>query len=208
MQNIDNWPRTIQANLYRFYNRIIQPATQNAPIHDEIVTGVAPDLDTFLDRAKAQVDNYTANEANKVYALVLIALFERYLRLWATSLLAGTAVDTQRGDVLVLLDIVAEKLDIDLVSQNLRATIQEALLVGNVVRHGEGPSMKKVKLSAPHLIDRSKRQYVDLIDQQTPDSEWVRISPQELEYYIQAMIRFWGLADKQPNAVTSYFMNG
>jgi hypothetical protein len=208
MQNIDNWPRTIQANIYRFYERIIQPATQNALIHDEIVTGFAPDLDTFQDRAKAQVDNYTANEANKVYAFVLIALFERYLRLWATALLGGTDVDTKRGDLLVLLDTVAAKLDIDLVTKNLRATFQEALLVGNVVRHGEGTSMEKVRLSAPHLIDRTKRQYVDLIDQRTPDSEWVRIGPQDLERYIQAMIRFWGLADKQPNAVTSYFMNG
>ena len=208
MQNIDNWPRTIQANLYRFYERIILPATRNAPIHEEIITGVAPDMDTFLDRAKAQVDNYTANEANKVYALVLISLFERYLRLWGTALLANPLIDTQFGKLMPLFDIVAEKVGIDLVAHNLRSTLQEALLVGNVVRHGEGGSMEKLKQLAPHLIDRTKRQYVDLIDQHTPDSEWLRIRTEDIERYVRAMIRFWGLADKQPNAVTSYFMNG
>ena len=208
MQNIDNWPRTIQANIYRFYERIILPATQNAPIHDEIVTGVAPDLDAFLDRAKAHVDNYTANEANKVYALVLIALFERYLRLWAKALVTDPAIDTQRGDLMMLVDTMSAKSNIDLATQDLRGTLQEALLIGNAVRHGEGVSMDKIRRLAPHLIDRSKRQYVDLIDQLTPDSEWLRIGPDDIERYVRAMIRFWGLADKQPMAVTSYFMNG
>ncbi len=109
MQSIDNWPRTIQANLCRFYERIILPATGNAPIHDEIITGVAPDMGTFFDRAKAQINNYTANEANKAYALVLVTLFERYLRLWARAILADPAVDTQRGDLMLLLDKVSKK---------------------------------------------------------------------------------------------------
>jgi hypothetical protein len=151
------------------------------------------------------VDNYTANEANKVYALVLIALFERYLRLWAGQLFAGTDINTKRGDLMPLVDAVAAKGGIDLKTQDLRATLQEALLVGNVVRHGGGTSLDKIKQIAGHLIDRSNRDYVDLIDQQTPDSEWLRVRPQDIERYICGMIRFWGLADKQPFSITSYY---
>ncbi len=207
-QAVESWPRTIQANLHRFYERIILPAMKGAPVHPKLMTGEAPTMDEFLDRAAAQVDNYTANEANKVYALVLIALFERYLRLWAAQILAGTGVKTRYGDLIALIDAVAEKAGIDLVGHDLRATLQEALIVGNAVRHGEGSSLDKVRTSAAHLIDRSKRDYIDLIAQETPDSEWLCIRPRDIERYVAAMIRFWGLADKLPMAVTSYTLNG
>jgi len=203
MQQFGLWPRTIQANIYRFHQRIIAPVMQSIPVHEEIVTGVAPNMDAFLDRAAAQVDNYTANEANKVYALVLIALFERYVRLWAGRLLEGTGIETRHGDFMVLLDKVAAAADIDLQTADLRATLYEALLVGNAVRHGDGKSLDKLKEQAGHLIDRSKRAYVDLIAQDTPDSEWLRIEPSDVEGYVKAMIRFWGLADKLPHATTT-----
>ena len=205
MQQIENWPRTIQENLHRFYQRVIKPVMTNTPVHKELITGAAPSMDVFLDRAAAMVDNYTANEANKVYALVLIALFERYLRLWAGHLFAGTDINTKRRDLMPLIDAVAVKVGIDLQAQDLRATLQEALLVGNVVRHGEGASLDTVRKIASHLIDRSKRDYVDVVDQQTPDSEWLRVRPQDIERYVCGMIRFWGLADKQPLSITSYF---
>jgi hypothetical protein len=208
MQQLNTWSRTIQANLARFYLRVITPVVQAAPVHGEITTGTAPDMETFLDRAKAQVDNYTANEANKVYALVLIALFERYLRLWAAQELSGTGIKVEREDIAKLLTAVADKFGIDLGGQDMGKTLLEAHLIGNVVRHGEGGSMNRIRETAPHLIDRSKRQYVDLIAQNTPDSEWLRIWPSDLDRYFGAMIRFWGLVDRQPNAVTSMLVGG
>jgi hypothetical protein len=39
-------------------------------------------------------------------------------------------------------------------------------------------------------------------------SEWVKIGAQDLDRYITAMIRFWGLVDHQPFAVTSMFVGG
>lgn len=203
MQQFSLWPRTIQANIYRFHQRIIAPAMRNTPVHEEIVTGVAPSMDVLLDRAAAQVDNYTANEANKVYALVLIALFERYVRLWAGRLLEGTGIETRHGDFMVLLDKAAATADIDLETAGLRATLYEALLVGNAVRHGDGKSLDKLKEQAGHLIDRSQHAYVDLVAQDTADSEWLRIQPSDIEQYVRAMIRFWGMADKLPLATTT-----
>lgn len=41
----------------------------------------------FLDRAGMRMDNHTANEANKVFVLVLAEIFERQLQLWAANIL-------------------------------------------------------------------------------------------------------------------------
>ena len=203
MAQIDTWPRTIQANMARFYLRVIGPVVTRMPLHEEIVTGVAPDMDTFLDRCRAQVDNYTANEANKVYALVLIALFERYLRLWAAAKFSQSDFDFKRKPLLDLLEFVGIDLPVDLKETGLLAVFQEAQLVGNIVRHGEGRSMQELYDLNPSLVDRSKRQYVDLVDLGTPDSEWLKITPADLERYFNAMIKFWGVADTLPLAVTS-----
>lgn len=43
-------------------------------------------MDEFLDRAAAQVDNYTANEAAKAFTLTMAGLFERQLRIWGRGL--------------------------------------------------------------------------------------------------------------------------
>ena len=43
-------------------------------------------MDEFLDRAKAQVDNYTANAAAKAFTLTLAGLFERQLQIWGRGL--------------------------------------------------------------------------------------------------------------------------
>jgi hypothetical protein len=117
-------------------------------------------------------------------------------------------LDAHHGDLIALLNAVSTKLDIDLKSHDLDATLREALTVGNAVRHGEGRSMDKIRKVAGPLIDRSKRQYVDLIAQETPDSEWMRIGQDDIERYMRAMIRFWGLADKQPMAITSMPLGG
>lgn len=77
----DNLPRIFQANIDRLFQRVIYPGLQTLSIHAELRFGEASSMDEFLDRAKAQVDNYTANEGAKAYALVLAALFERQLRI-------------------------------------------------------------------------------------------------------------------------------
>jgi hypothetical protein len=199
----DQLPRIFQANAARFYERVIASAIESMPVHKMLVTGQAPTMDAFLDRCASQVENYTANEANKVYVLVLIALFERQLRRWAEAILGGVlGLDTRNKSFLDLLKTMAGHCVIDLDAHKLGATIEEAFEIGNVVRHGEGRALGKLRKLAPHLIDRSSQDYIDLLTPTSPDSEWVRIRPADVKRYASAIFRFWGLADTLPNAVT------
>ena len=66
----------------RLYERVIQPATDALVLHLVLKHGEAGSLGEFLDRAAAQVDNYTANEAAKSFVLTLAAIFERQLSIW------------------------------------------------------------------------------------------------------------------------------
>jgi hypothetical protein len=201
-QRVAQLPRIFQANIHRLYERVIAASIEALPLHPEIVTGEAPSMDAFLDRAKAQVDNYTANEANKVYTLVLIGLFERQLRVWASHILdVAQRPDAKETPFLRLLDATASVIRLDVTREDLRITLEEAFEVGNVVRHGEGRALSKLGNLAPHLIDRSKRDYVDLLAVQSPDSEWLRIRASDVERYADALIRFWGSADRLPGAV-------
>lgn len=79
----DYLPRIFQANGDRLFQRVILVGLNALPIHAELRFGEAPSMEEFLARAKAQTDNYTANEGAKAYTLALAGLFERQLRIWA-----------------------------------------------------------------------------------------------------------------------------
>jgi len=68
------------------FDRVIRPVLLAMPIHDELQSGVTDDINVFLDRCAAQVDNHTANEAAKAFSLILAGLFERQLRIWGREL--------------------------------------------------------------------------------------------------------------------------
>jgi hypothetical protein len=204
MQQAEQLPRIFQANLARLFARVIQPALCDLPIHPEIVTGIAPTMDVFLDRCAQEVDNYTANEANKVYALVLVSLFERQFRMWATlSLVQEPTVNAEREPFLKLFDIVTSSAAVNLGRTSLRQTIKEAFEVSNVVRHGEGRALQRIQEIAPHLIDRSARTYIDLVAQDSPDSEWLHLDRQDVERYAAAAVQYWGLADRQAGSASA-----
>ena len=174
-------------------------------MHENLITGVAPTLDTFLDRAAMQVDNYTANEANKIYGLVLAALFERQIRIWAVHLLdhiPRPKIESMKFRR--LLAVISAKAHIDLKERDMGTLLVEAFLVANVVRHGDGSSLKALRLHARKLWDQSKGGYIDLLAGPPTQSELLRIRPGDLERYVEAMIWFWGRADPQPLAVTEY----
>lgn len=73
MNTTDQLPRVFQANADRFYQRVILRALDQLPTHGTLLVGEAITMNEFLDRCAAQVDNYTANEAAKAFALCLTA---------------------------------------------------------------------------------------------------------------------------------------
>lgn len=193
-------PRIFQANLARLYERVIQPATDALVLHPVLKHGEAGSLGEFLDRAAAQVDNYTANEAAKSFVLTLAAIFERQLSIWAR---ANGLTDVAKLRVFQeQLLFCAGVASINLAIDDLGAELTEMFTVANVVRHGEGPSCERLRVMAPALWSDTAGDYVDLMPGPRLPSENLRIRKNDLIRYVRATTRFWGRADPLPMAVT------
>lgn len=198
----DQLPRIFQANLARLFERVIQPAMEALPIHSSLESGEAVTMDQFLDRAAAQVDNYTANEAAKAFTLTLAATFERQLSIWARAVHRDDVTDMPNARSFQdLLALCAELAGIDVGQRDLGTDLTEMLMVANVVRHGEGSSCERLKTKAPALWDDAANDYHDLLAGPPLSSEHLRVRTGELVRYIRATTRFWGLADPLPMAV-------
>lgn len=195
-------PRMFQANLARLFERVIQPTMIALPVHSLLETGEAATMDQFLDRASAQVDNYTANEAAKAFTLTLAATFERQMSIWARSVHLDSTknMPTLRG-FQDFLTFCAERAGIDVGQGELGADLTEMFLVANVVRHGEGSSCEKLKTIAPALWENAASDYHELMAGPRIPSERLRIRTGDLVRYIRATTCFWGLADPLPMAV-------
>lgn len=194
-------PRIFQANIDRLYRRVMEPGLASLVRHDQLVTGIASTMDEFLDRAAAVVDNHTANEAAKAYALILSASFERQLRILGRHWFD----EPERSKIAtrsfhLLLPEIAEKLLVDLKVDGIGGGLMENFLVANVVRHGDGPACDTLRGRVPRLWEQDEIEYVDLLAGPSPHSELLLIRPADLARYANATIQFWGRADHQPMA--------
>jgi len=194
----DNLPRIFQANLDRLYQRLVAPGLEALLIHAPVHSGEP----AFQTSVIGQVDNYTANEGAKAYALVLAGLFERQVRIWGRSL--GFPPGKRPGqepfkDYVVL---CAQHGDVDLEDQALGETLIQLFEVANVFRHGDGPSVEALRTHSPELWDYERSRYVDLLPPNPDYSEKLLLQPADVVRYATACVRFWGRADKLPLAVT------
>ncbi|MET4177776.1 hypothetical protein ABIB99_008906 [Bradyrhizobium sp. LA6.1] len=137
MQTSDQLPRIFQANLARLFERVIQPAMEALPVHASLECGEAATMEQFLDRAAAQVDNYTANEAAKAFTLTIAAIFERQLSIWVRTVHIDNAIGIPKSrgfqDFLAL---CAERAGIDISAEAPRARRHKL-----TVSPGNGPRM-------------------------------------------------------------------
>ncbi len=195
MTDRDMLPRTFQANVDRFYQRVIVRTLGDLPTHETLVVGEATDMDTFLDRCAAQIENHTANEAAKAFTLTLDGMFERQLARWAQahSVKFSGAPDLSRA----AWEIAA----IDLDAIGVASDLNELHLAGNVARHGDGRASTKLLVKAPHLWTRTSFDYHDIAPKPVPMSEELRIGQDDLRRYTRAVVQFWGHADPLPGAV-------
>ncbi|TBY89581.1 hypothetical protein E0H40_16720 [Rhizobium leguminosarum bv. viciae] len=195
-------PRVFQMNLYRFYMRVVAPTMNGLGEPQRWELGDLGPLDAGLDRAAAQVDAYTRNEAAKAYVLVLSAMFERQLRQWALHLFQQLRKpDVGRQNLVDLLDDSISKAGLDGASDGVRETLVEAHEIGNVVRHGDGSASKALTKSAPRFWSHDPRHYVDISPGPSPESALLVIPAGYIENYTRAGLRFWGRADRLEGAV-------
>jgi hypothetical protein len=193
-------PRNFQANIDRLFDRVVRPVLLVLPIHAELQSGVTNDMDVFLDRCAAQVDNHTANEAAKAFSLMLAGLFERQLRMWGREL-GVIGRNPGREPFRDYLRDCAKIGDVDLEAETLGANLVEMFLVANVYRHGEGTSVQDLIKLAPARWVYDPKRYVDILPPNGEQSEHLLIQPQDVVRYAGACARFWGHADKIPGAI-------
>lgn len=202
MKTSDQLPRIFQVNLARLFERVIRPAMEALLVHSSLERGEAATIDQFFDRAAAQVDNYTANEAAKAFTLTLAAIFERQLSIWARAVYRNNALDMPKSRGFQdFLAACSERAGINIEQGELGVDLTEMFMVANVVRHGEGSSCDKLKAIAPALWDDAAHDYHDLLAGPPIPSEHLRIRMRDLVRYIRGTTRFWGLADPLPMAV-------
>ena len=194
----DNLPRVFQANTDRLFQRLIRPGLEALPIHAELRFGETTSMEEFLDRAAAQVDNYTANEAAKAFTLTLAGLFERQLRIWGRSLgVVGKKPGHEPFRQYLPLCAAAGGADLD----GIEDSLVEMFLVANVFRHGDGVSVGNLRAHAPDRWAHDPSRYVDILPANGEQSEQLLVRPEDVVRYIGACARFWGRADKMPMAV-------
>lgn len=195
MQPADQLPLIFQANADRFYQRVVLKTLEELPTHATLVVGQAASMDEFLDRCTAQVDNHTANEAAKTFALTLDGMFERQLTRWT----ATHGMQTASWDA--ALRTAAQLATLNLNAVGLADDLDELHEVANVARHGEGRACTKLRAQAPQLWNNPHSDYHDLAAGPARASEEIRIRLDDLRRYASAIVRFWGHADSLPGAV-------
>lgn len=198
----DNLPRIFQANLDRLFQRMIVPGLEALLIHVPLHSGETASMDEFQTSVIGQVDNYTANEGAKAYALVLAGLFERQVRIWGRSLDVPSGKRPGQEPFKDYMVLCAQRGDVDLEDQTLGKTLIQLFEVANVFRHGDGPSVEALRAHSPELWDYERSRYVDLLPPNPDYSEKLLLQPADVVRYASACVRFWGRADKLPLAVT------
>jgi hypothetical protein len=202
MANPSYLPRIFQANTDRLFDRVIRQVLASLPIHAELQSGVTDDLNVFLDRCAAQVDNHTANEAAKALSLTLAGLFERQLRIWGREM--GVTVEGKKPGRELFRDYLpacAAAGGVDLEAGGLGTNLVEMFLVANVYRHGDGKSVRDLIAAAPARWTYDSSRYIDILPPNAEQSEQLLVEPTDVVRYAGACARFWGRADQLEFAV-------
>jgi hypothetical protein len=208
----DVLPRTFQADLARFYSRVILATLSELRLHEDVIEGrVFTDWEEFLDCTEKATSNLVAYEARRSFALTLAALFERQLRMWARA----HSPDAHKAGISDapfdnLLRKTAAAHAVDLEGGAVGRTIAELHLLANAVRHGDGRSAGKLESVAPHLWPGRAEGVAPLADQSVRSalSDGIQISDGDFDRYIRALTRFWGLADREQGAQTDLYFQG
>ncbi|QXC52775.1 hypothetical protein KHC17_26855 (plasmid) [Agrobacterium salinitolerans] len=201
MDPAQHLPRVFQNNLHRLYERVVATSMTNLSVPQPWELENLDTLAAGLDRAEAQVNAHTRNEAAKAFILVLSALFERQLRQWAVHLFVQPRKpDVQRQPFSALLTDCMTEIDMRN-GGDIQDVLTEGHKVANIVRHGDGDTSADLRQIAPRFWQSDLRAYVDINPGPSPDSALLIVTDDYLRDYTRAGLRFWGRADRLPGAV-------
>ena len=189
-------PRILQCNIVRFFDRVIRPGLERLEHWPPEVEGSDASFEARLDRLARQIDDHTADEARRAFALALAGTFERQLRIFAKHLLPEVSWETiSKGNVVKLLKMVAGRRLVDLEEAGLGLILAELITLANAVRHGDGDACDTLGETSPRFWPERADDPVMPAALATR-SELICVRDSDLRLYVQAMVRFWGLADR------------
>lgn len=192
-ENSDSVALKAQADIERFYSRVVGPTLANLAPEDDPASGEFTDFNAFLDACQTATHNALCEEARMAFALTMGAAFERHLRFWLSGRQPNErrAVQNEHGwkkvaarlSGLVSTDIAALPIAID---------IEELWLLVNAARHGDGGSCTELLQKAPHLWQHLP---ADRLQSATDDGALtfhIRVTDADLSRYAHAVLSLWG----------------
>jgi hypothetical protein len=188
-ENSDQVALIAQADIDRFFIRVIRPALGNFAPGPDVPGGIVDDMDTFLDRAKAATHNALCYEMRRTFGLTIGALFERQLRFWLGHGAPSERARIESARFPSLGPLITELRGISLASSGRAADLNELWLLANAVRHGEGPAVRNLAKIAPALWAHLSE---EAASSRRVDN--IRVSDSDLERYTVAVMKFWWAA--------------
>lgn len=200
--NQDHLPRIFQANIRRFYDWVIVATLERFQPHENVKVGGAASDEEFFDNLEKSIFNQVAQEARRAFAITLGTTFERQFRRWFSQFLT----DTERPQMwqepfLTVFPRACNVRGLDIEASEVGALIRELTLLVNVLRHGEGRSVKALFEAAPHLWDHLTPYDVETSWRYDLMSEGIRLLDVHLARYAWAGEAFWEMADMVQGAV-------
>lgn len=150
-ENSDPVALTAQADIRRFYGKVIAPALAEFAPSPDPTAGFAPDLDTFLDRAQIHTHNALCWEIRRTFGLTIGAMFERQLRYWLIGHAPKCRNKIERACLAKLEHLIRQLRRVTFDDARVANDVRELWMVANAVRHGEGPSLRTLANAAPRL---------------------------------------------------------
>ena len=178
---------TAQADIHRFYVRVIQPAMMEFASTEDIPGFETTDLDLFLEAASQHTHNALCYEMRRTFALILGALFERQLRLWLSGKTPGEAKTIEKDTWLRLIERAKVAVGATIIPE--MADIETLWSVANAVRHGNGRAATKLLKDMPQFWDHAPK-----VSKPGWESDLVgnmRIPDTDLGKFVIAVLRFW-----------------
>ena len=181
--------RYFQNDLDRFYGRVVAPSLKELGL-DETLTMPAEftSMDEGLEYYAKHTTNLVSYEARRCFVLTLVSIFERQLQRWVYDHYPDAA-NNKLTDFDALVKATSEHYRLASINEYtcIWGTIEELRLLANAVRHGDGPSLKQLRKRAPRLWQATP---TDILP-----TDAIKILDRDFIRYIDALTRFWGLAD-------------
>jgi hypothetical protein len=186
-ENSDPVALTAQADIQRFFVRVVQPSLMEfAPGND--VTGLeTKDLQVFLEAVRQNTHNALCYEMRRTFALVIGALFERQLRFWLSGKMSSTTKEIEKEKWPALVERTKTALGTSVIPE--MADLETLWSVANAVRHGNGTATTKLSIHAPQLWNQAWM--VSKLERKSDLVGNMRISDADLDKYVIAVLRFW-----------------